>query len=272
MKKPGILKQIYHHKKEEVEHRKASVPVKTLENEPTFRRSGFSLAEHIQYQAKPGIIAEFKTRSPSLGIINAHADVSKITRGYMEAGASALSILTDGHFFGGSLKNLQMARQLNRCPILQKDFILDTYQIAEAKACGADAILLIASMLTKDHIDELSAFATNLGMESLLEIHSHEELDKINHQVQLVGINNRNLNNFKVDTKNAIQLLSEIPDRFVKIAESGIQNPQQASQLLSSGFNGLLIGSHFMKQAEPEKACKQFIDQLTHKQQNHITG
>jgi indole-3-glycerol phosphate synthase len=270
MNKPGILKQIYNHKKEEVEKRKACVPVKTLENEPIFQRSGFSLAEHIQQQEKPGIIAEFKTRSPSLGTINARADISKITKGYMEAGASALSILTDEYFFGGSFHNLQIARQLNYCPVLQKDFILDTYQITEAKAYGADAILLIAAMLSKNQINELSAFANTLGMEALLEIHSHEELNKINHQVQLVGINNRNLNNFKVDTENAIQLVREIPDRFVKIAESGIQNPQQASQLLSNGFDGLLIGSQFMKQTEPEKACKEFIDQLILKQQNNI--
>lgn len=262
MKDNNILEKIFHYKSEEIEERKNFFSVKTLEEKPFFSRQTQSLAQAIQSEDRPGIIAEYKTRSPSMGMINEYADVKKITQGYLNAGASGLSILTDAHFFGGSLDNLEMARKVNNAPILQKDFIMDTYQITEAKAYGADAILLIAAMLSKDEILKLSSFAHSLGMETLLEIHRKEELDQINDPIQLVGINNRNLKDFSVNQNHSMDLVHSIPDHFVKIAESGIDSPYQAFNLLNNGFDGLLIGGEFMKHTKPDEACRDFIDQL----------
>ena len=262
MKENNILEKIFHFKSKEIEERKNIRAVKTLEEKPLSSRQNRSLAQAIQSKGHTGIIAEYKTRSPSMGMINGNADLKQITQGYLNAGASGLSILTDAHFFGGSLENLEMAKKANHAPILQKDFIMDTYQITEAKAYGADAILLIAAMLSKDEILKLSSFAHTLGLEILLEIHQKEELDKINDQIQLVGINNRNLKDFSVNQDHSINLVHSIPEPFVKIAESGIDSPYQAFNLLNNGFDGLLIGGEFMKHPKPDESCRDFIDQL----------
>jgi indole-3-glycerol phosphate synthase len=262
MKENNILEKIFHFKSKEIEERKNVRSVKTLEEKPFFSRQNRSLAQAIQSKGHTGIIAEYKTRSPSMGMINGNADLKQITQGYLNAGASGLSILTDAHFFGGSLENLEMARKANHAPILQKDFIMDTYQITEAKAYGADAILLIAAMLSKDEILKLSSFAHTLGLEILLEIHQKDELGKINDQIQLVGINNRNLKDFSVNQDHSINLVHSIPEPFVKIAESGIESPYQAFNLLNNGFDGLLIGGEFMKHPKPDESCRDFIDQL----------
>jgi indole-3-glycerol phosphate synthase len=197
-----------------------------------------------------------------MGTINPHAGVLKTTRGYVQAGASGLSILTDEHYFGGSLSHLLEAREANACPILQKDFVMDRYQVIEAKAYGADAILLIAAMLPAERIKELSAFAASLEMETLFEIHEKKELDKLCEHIQLIGINNRNLSNFKVNQSHAFELIDALPEDLVKIAESGIQSPNQAFKLLNNGFDGLLIGGEFMRHARPEDACQDFIEGL----------
>ena len=260
--KDNILEKIFNHKSREVKERKRLFSVNQLEEKPLFSRKTRSLSQAIQRKDQRGIIAEFKTQSPSMGIINDNADLKQVTQGYLNAGASALSILTDTHFFGGSLENLEMARKVNNCPILQKDFIMDTYQITEAKAYGADAILLIAAMLPKDKIKELSSYAASLGLEILLEIHQKEELDKIHDQIHLVGINNRNLKDFSVNQNHSIGLVHSIPGQFVKIAESGIESPSQAFSLLNNGFHGLLIGGEFMKYPKPDAACRDFINQL----------
>ena len=262
METENILKKIYSHKREEIEERKSLYPVKLLEKSLYFSTTPVSLSKYIKRKDKHGIIAEFKTQSPSKGTINPNADVDKVTLGYMQSGASALSILTDQVYFGGSLNHLTKARKENYCPILQKDFILDRYQITEAKAYGADAILLIAAMLTKEKINELASFASSLGLEVLLEIHNEEELHKIEENVDLVGVNNRDLNSFTIDQNNSVNLVQQIPDDFIKIAESGIQSPSQANDLLNRGFNGLLIGETFMKEERPDKACKRFISKL----------
>ena len=262
MKENNILEKIFNHKLKEIDERKKTSSAKMLEEKPLFSRQTRSLSQAIRRKDQSGIVAEFKNRSPSMGTINENANVKKVSQGYLTAGASALSILTDENFFGGSLNKLEIARKNNDCPILQKDFIMDPYQIQEAKAYGADAILLIAAMLSKDKVRELSSYAGSLGLETLLEIHQEEELDRITDQIDLVGINNRNLKNFSVNQKNSVDLVNSIPYGFVKIAESGIESAKQAFNLLNSGFDGLLIGSQFMKHTDPAEACREFINQL----------
>ncbi len=257
----NILEKISQKKRQEVSLRKKHQLVSMLENSAYYSRPAFSLSNHIK-NSKHGIIAEFKRKSPSRGIINPNADIRKTTKGYIESGATALSVLTDEYFFGSSLENLSIAREENAIPILQKDFILDTFQIMEAKAYGADAILLIASILSKEEIHNLTEFAVSLGMETLLEIHNREEVEKIPKQVHLIGINNRNLQNFNVNQENAPELLKHIPGHYLKIAESGISHPEQAFKLLNNGFDGLLIGEAFMKHTKPDEACKNFIKEL----------
>ncbi|MBS3775204.1 MAG: indole-3-glycerol phosphate synthase TrpC [Bacteroidales bacterium] len=258
----NILNEIYAHKVREVEERRSLYPSKLLERSIYFPTQPVSLKDYIRNDEKSGIIAEYKTRSPSKGLINDYAGVAQVTLGYMQAGASALSILTDHKYFGGSLENLKTARRENYCPILQKDFIVEDYQILEAKAYGADAILLIAALLSKRRIRELTRFARELELEVLLEIHDASELEKIHEPVDLVGINNRNLKTFDVHADHSLQLAQRVPDDFMKIAESGIHHPQTAYELLRGGFEGLLIGEAFMKHLRPGKACANFIRQL----------
>ncbi|MBS3774916.1 MAG: indole-3-glycerol-phosphate synthase [Bacteroidales bacterium] len=258
----NILNEIYAHKVREVEERRSLYPPKLLERSIYFPTQPVSLKDYIRNEEKSGIIAEYKTRSPSKGLINEYAGVAQVTLGYMQAGASALSILTDHKYFGGSLENLKTARRENYCPILQKDFIVEDYQLLEAKAYGADAILLIAALLSRRRISELAGFAREMGLEVLLEIHDESDLKKIHSKVDLVGINNRNLKTFDVHTDHSLQLAHRVPDHFMKIAESGIHHPQTAYQLLMGGFDGLLIGEAFMKHLRPGKACANFIRQL----------
>jgi len=196
-------------------------------------------------------------------MINEFADVEKVSIGYMQAGASALSVLTDNYFFGGKNGDLTTARKFNFCPILRKDFTISKYQIIEAKSIGADAILLIAAVLTKEEIKQFTTIAHQLGLEVLLEVHTQEELDKYIPEISLVGINNRNLKTFEVDFENAICLAQKLPTETVKIAESGINDPKNIIELKQHGFDGFLIGENFMKTASPELECKHFIDNIS---------
>ena len=260
-----ILEEIVAYKRKEVAERAATHPIKLLEQSLYFNSDCVSLKKYILREDKSGIIAEFKRKSPSKGIINAYADVEKVTIGYMQAGASALSVLTDntdGHFFGGKNEDLMTARKFNFRPILSKDFTVSEYQIIEAKSIGADAILLIASVLTKEEVKQYTALAHNLGLEVLLEIHAEEELEKFDLDISLVGINNRNLNTFEVDFENSIRLAQSLPNGVVKVAESGISNPQNIIELKQKGFEGFLVGESFMKTAEPEIAAKRFMKEI----------
>ncbi len=257
----NILQKIIAHKKREVANRKALFSIKTLENSPFFARTCVPLAKNIK-EKPPGIIAEFKRRSPSKGLINGLADVETVTTGYVKSGAAALSILTDTTFFGGKFDDLRAARAVNFCPILQKDFVVDEFQILEAKSIGADAILLIAANLTKKEVKNLSKTANSLGLQVLLEIHDERELDVFSENIQVVGVNNRNLKDFKVDIEHSIRLLDLLPKTVAKISESGISDPATAKKLLAAGFDGLLIGENFMKNERPEMACLEFIQQL----------
>jgi indole-3-glycerol phosphate synthase len=258
-----ILKEIIAHKQQEVEERKSLFPTKLLEQSLYFEGKSVSLKKYLLREDKTGIIAEFKRQSPSKGMINEHAKVEKTTIGYMQAGASALSVLTDKKFFGGSSDDLKIARQFNFCPVLRKDFVIDEYQITEAKSIGADAILLIAAALEPSKLKELAAFAKSLDLEVLMEVHNQEELEQnLNQHLDVVGVNNRNLKTFEVSIETSKSLASLIPDDFVKISESGISDPASIVELREHGFKGFLIGETFMKTARPELAAADFIDKV----------
>lgn len=255
----NILDKIVAHKKSEVEEKQSFFPSKLLESSIYFQTDVVSLKKYVTRPDKYGIIAEFKRQSPSKGIISAAPSIEQISIGYMQANASALSVLTDEHFFGGSNDDLQTARKFNYCPILRKDFILSEYQLIEAKSIGADAILLIAAILSAEEVKTLASFAKSLGLEVLLEIHNQRELDKITSNIDLVGVNNRNLENFTVSLETSISLAKDIPEEFVSISESGIRSPEDVHLLKSHGYDGFLIGELFMKTAVPHLACANFI-------------
>lgn len=257
-----ILSKIITHKRKEIAQRKALYPIELLEKSIYFETPVVSLKKYLARPDKSGIIAEFKRRSPSKGNINPYASVEKVSIGYMQAGASALSVLTDEQFFGGRNEDLTEARKFNFCPILRKDFVVDEYQIIEAKSIGADAILLIAECLDIKDVSQLSKFAKSLGLEVLMEVHSAPQLQKVTENVDIVGVNNRDLTTFKVDIQTSIDLFNSIPDDVVKISESGISDVNAIIKLKQAGFQGFLIGEHFMKTAEPQKACMQFIKDI----------
>ena len=259
----NILDKIIASKRQEVGDRKERFPLKTLEQSVFFSSPTFSMREFVQRGDKSGIIAEFKRRSPSKGVINADASVVQTTKGYVEAGASALSVLTDHEFFGGSNEDLSLARRNNLCPILRKDFTIDEYQVVEAKAIGADAILLIAAVLDPVISKALASFAHTLGLEVLLEVHDEQEL-LLHHGVgaDLVGVNNRNLKTFVVSTEVSKRLAEQIPDNVVKVSESGISSPDTIKDLRTFGYEGFLIGENFMKHSRPEISAAEFISSL----------
>lgn len=259
----NILEQIVTFKHTEVATRMAYIPESKWENTPTYTRKCYSLKEALRSENASQIIAEFKRQSPSKGIINAKANVVETTRGYAQNGASGISILTDKKFFGGSTEDLQIARQDLHVPILQKDFILTTYQITEAKALGADVVLLIAAILNEKQIQELSQFAKQLGMEVICEIHNEEELSKVLiPTVDIIGVNNRNLRTFQTSLNVSKQLSEKIPNNFLKIAESGIEKVEDIIELKSYGYEGFLIGETFMKNEKPAYALAQWVEQL----------
>ena len=257
-----ILATIVAHKQKEVAQRKELYPVKLLEQSIYFDTPTVSLSEYLRRPDKSGIIAEFKRRSPSKGVINAYAKVEAVSIGYMQAGASALSVLTDEHFFGGKNDDLTEARKFNFCPILRKDFVIDEYQIVEARSIGADAILLIAACLEKDQLHRLAAFARSLGLEVLVELHGPEELDKLSPLAQVVGVNNRDLKTFEVSIRHSLDLFPALPEGMVKISESGLNDPQAVLRLKRAGFQGFLIGEYFMKADRPQDQCREFIRHL----------
>src|ERR1700722_16396864 len=249
----NILDNIIAYKRTEVAGRKAAMPESALEKSSFFYRPSLSLKARLRDAGTTGIIAEFKRRSPSKGVINDKVGVAEVTRGYTAAGAACLSVLTDRHFFGGSDADLGTAR-VNEIPILRKEFIIDEYQIVEARAIGADVILLIAACLTPAEVKRLAVFARGLGLEVLLEIHNEEELGHICDETGLVGVNNRDLKTFTVDIERSIRLSRRIPAGKILIAESGINQVQTILQMKEAGFSGFLIGESFMKADDPGAA------------------
>jgi indole-3-glycerol phosphate synthase len=260
-----ILDKIIAAKKMEVERLKKIENAASLSKYPLYNRMPYSLKNFILDEGKTGIIAEFKRKSPSKGIIKDQANPKLITRAYFESGASALSVLTDFSFFGGSLDDLSQARLFNPLPILRKDFIVDAIQIIEAKAIGADAVLLIAECLTAAEIKLFSGVATDLGLEVLLEVHEKNQLDKWNPAIQLVGVNNRNLKTFEVSVQHSFDLLPFMPSEVIKIAESGINNTDTLVELKKAGFNGFLIGEFFMAQENTPLAAAAFMSEFSDK-------
>ena len=260
----NILEHIIEYKREEVRQHKRDVPVKELEKSRLFSRTTFSLKKYLQDVARTGIIAEFKRRSPSKGVINAEASVERVTAAYAQYGASAISVLTDAVSFGGSPEDLMRAR-INPLPLLRKDFIIDEYQILEARAIGADAILLIAACLRPEETKRLADFAGTAGLEVLLEIHQESELEHLCDAVDVIGINNRDLRTFEVDINRSIELANKLPAGRVVIAESGIHDVETICKLKDAGFNGFLIGEQFMKEPDPAVAFASFVDQLKRK-------
>lgn len=256
-----ILDTIIKQKAIEVANKKKLVTTNQLLNMPR-QRGSYSLKHMLLSNNASGIIAEFKRKSPSKNWIKQNADPTLIIPGYQKAGASGLSILTDTEFFGGSLLDIQQVAGIVNIPILRKDFIIDEYQIIEAHRAGADVILLIAANLTPQRVQQLADIATSLGLEVILEVHNTAELQHICSNVTIVGVNNRNLHNFKTNIDTSVQLAPLIPGQFVKISESGIKTASDIKYLQQFGFKGFLIGESFMKTENPGLACTNFINNL----------
>ncbi|HSO85434.1 MAG TPA: indole-3-glycerol phosphate synthase TrpC [Draconibacterium sp.] len=259
----NILDKIIAAKKEEIAHQKKVIDVEVLKKIPDFNRKCISLKANLLKKGSSGIIAEFKQKSPSKGEINISAKVEEVTKAYVDAGVSGLSVLTEPKFFGGSQANLVKARETNpKIPILRKDFMIDPYQLVEAKAYGADVILLIAACLEKEQAEMLAKEAKQLGMEVLMEVHNAEELEKVNDFIDIVGVNNRDLKTFTMDIETSVRLSKLIPDKFVKISESGLDSAKTIHYLRENGFKGFLIGETFMKTENPGEACRKLIEEL----------
>jgi indole-3-glycerol phosphate synthase len=257
----SILDKIIESKKVEVASRKLSAPISVLEKAHAFTRKCLSMKQSL-LNSESGIISEFKRKSPSLGWIHEDADVVDVTAGYSAAGASGISILTDLEYFGGTPMDLMAARQFIACPVLRKDFVIDEYQLYEAKAMGADVILLIAAALTVEQTAKFARKAHELGLEVLLEVHNAEELGHANDFVDMLGVNNRNLKTFEQSIQTSFDLAALIPDQFVKVSESGISKVETVKELRKVGYKGFLMGENFMKEENPAEALVKFIKEL----------
>ncbi len=258
----NILDTIIAQKRIGIANAKAQKTIAQLQQSKNYALPVRSLAASLVNENSSGIIAEFKRKSPSKGFIKENADVNEITSAYTKFGAAGLSVLTDEKFFGGSMRDLLQARK-NDIPILRKDFMIDEYQIVEAKSIGADVILLIAACLTPEEVKHLAKAATALGLEVILELHAEEELEHICDEVKLVGINNRDLKNFTVDIERSLRMAEKIPADKIIIAESGIDKVEDILLFKQNGFKGVLIGEHFMKQRETPKSFENFVLNLT---------
>jgi indole-3-glycerol phosphate synthase len=257
-----ILDEITSFKKRLLSYKKQVVSIQNLEKMPLFERSCISMKSSI-LNSEFGIIAEHKRRSPSKPHINFKTNVFEVAKAYESAGASGMSVLTELKYFGGSLEDLLLCRSASNLPILRKDFMVDEYQILEAKAHGADVILLIAACLNNEEIQRFSKLARDLGMQSILEVHNLKELENsFCNTIDIVGVNNRNLKTFDVDLNTSHELIEHIPKDVVKISESGIKDEKDILALKKSGYQGFLLGEHFMKTENPGKTAKQFIDNL----------
>lgn len=259
--KMNILETIIASKKIEIKSRSAVRPVSALRRHPFYSRQTISLSGFLSDENGSGIIAEFKRKSPSKGLLNGEADLLNVTKGYASHGAAGLSVLTDFDYFGGTTEDLIAARE-NKIPILRKDFIIDEYQVEESKSMGADVILLIAACLEPARIKRLASQAKSLGLEVLLEVHNRKEIDHICDEVDLVGVNNRDLKTFAVDLNRSFELIEWIPSGKISISESGIHEADTVHKLRQSGFRGFLMGENFMKQPDPVIAFASFVKEL----------
>ena len=257
-----ILQEIVATKRAEVDRRKRETDLQALYRQAeTPRTTRHSLREALR-SSSTGIISEFKRRSPSKGWINREADVQSVVRAYQQAGATALSVLTDTPYFGGTDDDLRAARQACSLPILRKDFMIDEFQLVESRVLGADAVLLIAAALTREQCRRFAEIAHQLELEVLLEIHDQSELDYYSEYVDVLGVNNRNLGSFHTDVANSFRLIEQMPHEATPISESGISNPDTVKELRAIGFKGFLIGENFMKTDAPGDSLKSFINAL----------
>ncbi|MBV1923750.1 MAG: indole-3-glycerol phosphate synthase TrpC [Flavobacteriaceae bacterium] len=259
----NILEKIIAYKHKEVSLSKEKKPISILEKSSFMQQPIISMSQYIINPEKSGIIAEIKRKSPSKDIINAEISVEKISQGYENAGVSGISVLTDTNFFGGTTEDLIAVRNKVNIPILRKDFMIDEYQIIEAKAMGADTVLLIAAGLSKEKCFALAEFAQSFGLETLLEVHHEKEYySHFNKHISIVGVNNRNLETFEVSTDNSKRISKILPKEIIKISESGISKPETILDLKQYGFQGFLLGEAFMKHPEPQVACQEFINEV----------
>lgn len=251
----NILQQIVDNKRREVE------AIASRRSYDCSGREKMRSMSNALASSDTGIIAEFKRRSPSKGDIHPSALVTEVIPGYVSAGATACSILTDTPYFGGALTDLALSRQLTDIPLLRKDFIVSEFQIHEAAWYGADTVLLIASALSRDQIERFTSCAHDAGLEVLLELHSMEELDKFCPEVEMTGVNNRNLSTFHTDPALSQKVARKLPDNVVKIAESGLSSMSEVSRLRDAGYRGFLIGETFMKESDPGLALSRFLSE-----------
>lgn len=257
-----ILQEIVATKRAEVDRRKRETDLQALYRQAeTPRTTRHSLREALR-SSSTGIISEFKRRSPSKGWINREADVQSVVRAYQQAGATALSVLTDTPYFGGTDDDLRAARQACSLPILRKDFMIDEFQLVESRVLGADAVLLIAAALTREQCRRFAEIAHQLELEVLLEIHDQSELDYYSEYIDILGVNNRNLGSFHTDVTNSFRVIGQMPQEATPISESGISNPDTVKELRAVGFKGFLIGENFMKTEAPGDSLKNFINTL----------
>jgi indole-3-glycerol phosphate synthase len=257
----NILDKIVAFKRVEVKARKNTSPVTELEKSPYFTKRMASFYDALDI-SEPSIIGEFKRKSPSKGLINIHSDPDDVARGYEDAGIAAMSVLTDTEFFGGVNQDLQKVAGFAKIPLLRKDFIIDEYQVIESKSIGASAILLIASILSREEIKFFSGLAFDIGLDVLYEIHEARDLDKVSDRIKIIGVNNRDLNTFDINFENSMKLLSYLPSGCIKVAESGFKTFRNVNLLYSSGYNSFLIGENFMKSDNPGRSAKVFMNDL----------
>lgn len=259
----NILEEIVAKKRQNLGPQSERFPLELVCNETSFYKADKqSLRKFIEDENKNGIIAEFKRRSPSRGEINLNADVEAVCQAYMRAGVSGVSVLTDSPYFGGSNADLSTVRRSGFCPILRKDFCIDEYMVHEASAIGADAILLIASVLTRKEIESYTTLAHDLGLEVLLELHDKSELEKVPDGIDLLGVNNRNLKNFETSLDTSLAMLELLPEGPLKVAESGIKSSNDLRQLKEAGYDAFLIGTQFMSAPDPAAAVNAFVEEL----------
>jgi indole-3-glycerol phosphate synthase len=257
------LEEIVAHKRIEVGEARQEVPVKKLEKSIYFSGPTLSLSAYLARPEMVGIIAEIKRRSPSEGELQPHLSVRELSLGYMQAGASALSILTDAKYFGGKGEDLLEARRNNLCPILRKDFTVDEYQIIEARSLGADVILLIAGALSPTEVKELATVARNLGLESILEVHSAQELEShFCDEVSIIGVNNRDLRDLSIDVGRSEALAKLLPKGKPWISESGLKDVETILKLRRLGYSGFLVGTTFLKTDRPDHECARLVHAL----------
>jgi indole-3-glycerol phosphate synthase len=257
----NVLDNIIAHKRSELEDKKKCFPVSRFENSVFFKREMPSFYNALAKKG-PSIIGEFKRKSPSKGIINSYAEVGHVASDYEEAGISAMSILTDIEFFGGTDQDLQYVADIVKIPLLRKDFIVDEYQVVESKSIGASAILLIASVLSKKEICKLTDLSLNLGLDVLFEIHDEKEIEKVSQKIRIIGVNNRDLRTFKTGMDHSEKLFTFLPENCLKVAESGFQTYAEVTGLFNTGYNAFLIGEKFMRSKNPGKSAARFMKDL----------